>query len=587
MKSRVFHGIIKVMVAGVIFVPVSLMAQQGLSHVRVVRLSYVSGTVAIKRPASTEWAKAMVNTPLQEGFALSTSSNSFAEVEFENGSTARLGELSKIEFSQLAMDTEGNKLNRLTFEQGYATFHFIREHKDEYTVKAADAIITPGGKSEFRTDLEQNQLRVEVLSGSVDVKGPAESAQLGKGKVLHFDTQTAEAFNIQNGIEKDSWDKWTEARDQQTLLARNDSPVGLNRSLYGWSDLDAYGDWAFFPGYGNGWAPFEPAGWSPYSAGLWNWYPSFGWTWISGDPWGWVPYHYGLWNYDRSFGWFWMPNGFGDWSTALVSWYSGPGWIGWSPYGVNGQSCGNYNCVTAVPGGVLQNGQPINSQNVITVHAGQGTPINRPRIRPEASAMLSGIPLSQSAALPRGNMTQLSRAPQTAPGAAPNAFSSGAFRTRSMPAPRTVLMGNNPKSEAAILNNRPGFWARALGVESQPPLRVHLGPTMGGSAPRVYGSGLNRAELGGMRDSQVMNRSGMGASSRGYNRPAPVVLPHGNAGGFPRGASDGGMMRGGFDGAARSNGGGVYSGSSAAPAPMSTVSAPSSPRGGTVYRGHR
>ena len=58
-------------VVGILILPTILFAQQGLSHVRVVRLSYVSGTVGVKRPASTEWVKGQVNTPLQEGFELS------------------------------------------------------------------------------------------------------------------------------------------------------------------------------------------------------------------------------------------------------------------------------------------------------------------------------------------------------------------------------------------------------------------------------------------------------------------------------------------------------------------------------------
>ena len=59
---------------GILTLPtIFVRAQKGLSHVRVVRLSYVSGTVGVKRPASTEWAKAQVNTPIQEGFELSTS----------------------------------------------------------------------------------------------------------------------------------------------------------------------------------------------------------------------------------------------------------------------------------------------------------------------------------------------------------------------------------------------------------------------------------------------------------------------------------------------------------------------------------
>ena len=66
--------------------------------------------------------QSQVNTPIQEGFEVSTAANSYAEVEFENGSTARLGEFSKLSFDQLAMDEDGNKLNRLTFEHGYATF---------------------------------------------------------------------------------------------------------------------------------------------------------------------------------------------------------------------------------------------------------------------------------------------------------------------------------------------------------------------------------------------------------------------------------------------------------------------------------
>ena len=44
----------------------------------------------LKRPGSAEQEQAMVNTPIQEGFELSTSSGSYAEVEFENGSTARI-----------------------------------------------------------------------------------------------------------------------------------------------------------------------------------------------------------------------------------------------------------------------------------------------------------------------------------------------------------------------------------------------------------------------------------------------------------------------------------------------------------------
>ena len=41
-----------ILFAGLLFLPVSLMAEEGLSHVRVVRLSFLSGTVAVQRPGS-------------------------------------------------------------------------------------------------------------------------------------------------------------------------------------------------------------------------------------------------------------------------------------------------------------------------------------------------------------------------------------------------------------------------------------------------------------------------------------------------------------------------------------------------------
>lgn len=41
-----------------------------LSKVRVVRLSFAQGTVTVRRVGSTEWANALVNSPIQEGFSL-------------------------------------------------------------------------------------------------------------------------------------------------------------------------------------------------------------------------------------------------------------------------------------------------------------------------------------------------------------------------------------------------------------------------------------------------------------------------------------------------------------------------------------
>jgi len=546
-------------------VPSFLFAQQNLSHARVVRLSYVSGTVAVKRPGSSEWAKAMVNTPIQEGFGLETSTHSFAEVQFENGSTARLGELSQINFSQLAMDSAGNKLNRLSFQRGHATFHFTPEHSDVYTVSVASATLAPKGKTEFRTDFDQDRLKVEVFNGSLDVAGPSRSVKLGRNQVLEFAPQTTAALNIQHGIEKDSWDKWAEARDTQSQLALNDGAVGLNHTLYGWEDLDEYGDWAYIPGFGYGWSPYAAAGWTPYSMGLWSWYPSFGWTWTSGEPWGWLPYHCGLWNFDSNFGWFWMPGNLGTWSPALVSWWSGPGWIGWTPYGAVLPA--GYNGVVTVPGSTVQSGTPIGPGGVIRRPPSKGTPIARPSFQPSALAMLSGVPLPKGIPLPGDAvdppaeaLRQHSRAaPVTTAksGAQPISAGIAAARTsrgsilnsvqsRAAAAPPTVLMGGDAATERAVLHDHSSFWGRLLSADSARTLHARLGTTLGGHFP-VAGVGFHSPEalqaVHEFAGNPTVNESRESIFSRSSGG-APFVLPHGGASGLARGSEGGSMAEG-------------------------------------------
>ncbi len=587
MAFRRLRYITFVMVAGMFGLPAALATQQGLSHVRVVRLSYVQGTVAVKRPGATEWAKALVNTPIQEGFELSTSANSYAEVQFENGSTARLGELSKLEFSQLALAADGSKLNHLTLRDGYATFHFMPERGDDYSVNIAGTALAPRGKSEFRTDLEADHLRVEVFNGSVDVATATKSVRLGKDKILDVNVQTNEALNTHGGIEKDGWDKWVEARDAQSTLAYRDQAYGPKRPFYGWDDLDAYGEWGFFPGYGYGWSPYSALGWSPYSMGMWNWYPSFGWTWISGEPWGWVPFHYGSWAFDPSFGWFWMPGSLGMWSPAMVSWYQGPGWIGWAPAGVGAVSA--CNCMTAVPTGVIQNGGTIGRGDVIRVKPGEVKAVAAPSFLPSQSAMLSGTPLGPHPVMPviaaAGGQVATAgtvRTSMSGPNAGTAGAARGTFATRFQPrpAPATVLMGNSVAAERAAITNSRGFMGRAgrffSGSEAQP-LQIHRSgeTTLGGRTSvaemqRGSGAGTLPAGSGGGRG-QVSNRGMMSREgSRGAMRSGPVMLSHG--GGRPSGGSSGMSSHSGGGGFSGGGGGMRSSGGTSSTAGHATSS---------------
>ena len=464
-------------VVSLLYLPLASVAQQSVSHVRVVRLSYVSGTVAVKQPGAGDWTKALVNVPVQEGFQISTAADSFAEVEFENGSTARLGELSRLAFDQLALDAQGGKLNRMTFEKGYATFHFLPEKQDVYSVKVAGATLNPSGKSLFRTNVVKNQVRVEVFNGSVEVVGPSQTVRLGKDKHLDFDAgSTAMAFNVEQGITKDSWDKWSNDRDSQATMALNDQAVPVRGPLYGWSDLDTYGEWATVPGFGYGWMPFAPMGWSPFSMGMWNSYPGMGYTWISGEPWGWLPYHYGSWNLSSTFGWFWMPGNFNSWSPAMVSWYTGPGFVGWAPFGF--RSLGGLTPVTTVSGTAIRTGEIITPEGI-------------------GHARLDQATLTHQAPIERGSGAVVD--------VASFAASAGGARTL---APSSILMGGEGSKESALTGGR-----------SNRLVRVRLGTTLGGR----YAVGGTVGEFRGDGFKEMEKA----ARAQGNGQPQLSVLPHG------------------------------------------------------------
>jgi hypothetical protein len=506
-------------------------------------------------------------------------------VEFENGSTARLGELSKLLFDQLALDARGNKLNGMTFEQGYATFHFLPEHNpprsakqggivhfqptsgDVYRVKIADATVTPDGKCEFRTDLDQDLFRVEVFNGSVDVATPTLSSKVGQGKILEHKVGGTElAFNIQKGIVKDAWDQWTEARDNQVQLTEKDEAMHANGPRYGWSDLDTYGEWIALPSGMFGWSPYARAGWSPYTYGQWGWYPGLGWTWISGEPWGWLPYHCGLWDFDPTFGWYWMEPMFGCglWGPSLVNWYAGPGWIGWAPTGQPGRPGAGgpghplplprgrghpgprplpSRGLVTVPTSVVQNRQLITPQTVSQTPPTEGSLIVRPPFEP--------APLPTSAAsspAPGAGTTSKSNTTVATVPPAPISGPRPGFAGRHASAPPTILMGGDAAKEGALL-------ADHHFRSDREPLRAVEGATLGGRHPVSGSTGEFRGNAFSVGEEKggSMGKNGplFGPTvSRQGGGSGATIMAHGQGGG---GSSSGG---GGSSGGGRSGGGG-------------------------------
>jgi ferric-dicitrate binding protein FerR (iron transport regulator) len=216
------------------------------SHARVVSLSFVEGTVIARRPGSPKWARASLNMPIQQGVSLVTARHSLAEVQFENGSTVRLGELSRVDFVQMGSAPHSGYVNQLNLAVGFATINIIPKRHDEYVVTASGASLLPRGKTEFRADLSHGHLRVEVFNGRVQAADASQSEQLRKNQVLACDYRIPGAFQVTDTIQRDEWDKWVQTRDRQASLA---AYSGQGPGMYSWEDnLIPFGGMGLPPG---------------------------------------------------------------------------------------------------------------------------------------------------------------------------------------------------------------------------------------------------------------------------------------------------------------------------------------------------
>ena len=222
----------------------------GKSLARAVTTADVFGTITVKKPGTTYEEKLSLNTPVQEGFEISTRADSSATVEFENDSTAIVGARSRVCFHQLALDANGNRLTGITLEHGLATFHFLPQHHaaasdnaplvanaglsaapraDVYEVKFGDARATVAGKCRFRIDVKGGYVRVEVFKGELHFVTPVQSVALSTGTLLEHRLGSREtAFNLQKGIVKDPWDAWASAEEQK-ILSEPKRPSGRER----------------------------------------------------------------------------------------------------------------------------------------------------------------------------------------------------------------------------------------------------------------------------------------------------------------------------------------------------------------------
>jgi hypothetical protein len=288
------------------------------SQARIVRLSDVQGGVTIDKNKGLGFENAFLNLPITQGTILHTRSTGRAEIEFEDGSTLRLTPNTIVEFNSLGLSAEGKRLTTVNLGKGRAYVNWLGKSGDKFSLNFSQEKVELAQPAHIRVEASASAAEIANYKSVVEVAGPAGTVKVDKKKMVAFDVNDNDRSTVAKNIPADTYDDWDkQSVEYHSEYAKNNSnnvtPYG-----YGVSDLNYYGSYTSFPGYGNVWQPFfAGAGWNPYMDGAWSFYPGMGYMWASAYPWGWMPYRYGNWVYSSGLGWGWQPGGFDSWHGGL------------------------------------------------------------------------------------------------------------------------------------------------------------------------------------------------------------------------------------------------------------------------------
>jgi uncharacterized protein DUF6600/FecR-like protein len=325
-NRRVVMSLLLVLLAALVFAP----AARADSQARIVRLSLVDGPVQIDRGQGFE--KAIMNMPITQGMKLSTADDARAEVEFEDGTTLRLAPHTDVEFPALGLRSSGARFTTVLVNQGTAYFNVRHKRDDDFRVAFANREINADRNVHFRLDLAGDNPELAVFKGDLEFHSGQANVTVKKNETLTLDVSDAVRYDLAKNIAPLSFDEWDNDRINYASQYASGSYNTHSPYYYGVSDLNYYGSWYSYPGFGMFWRPFGVGyGWDPFYNGAWAWYPSFGYTWVSTYPWGWTPYRYGAWTFIPNFGWAWQPGAWNTWFTVPPVFNAPPSFHGPKP----------------------------------------------------------------------------------------------------------------------------------------------------------------------------------------------------------------------------------------------------------------
>jgi len=291
----------------VLFLTVSAFPVLADSHVRIVRLSMVEGSVKVDR-GTGQFEKAMINLPITQGMKLRTGYDGRAEIEFEDGSTVRIAPDSAVQFPELSLRDSGTKVSTVEVSKGTAYAESIGKD-DQLTLQFGHETVVLTRGAHVRVGVDKSGAELADFKGDLQIEDSSETIDLKKNQTANFDFSN-DSYKLAKKVQQEPEDDWDKEQDQYRQQYAAKSHDSYSPYAYGTTDLAYYGNFFNAPGYGMLWQPyFAGAGWDPFMDGAWSYYPGFGFGWVSAYPWGWTPYHYGTWVFLPGYGWAWQPGG--------------------------------------------------------------------------------------------------------------------------------------------------------------------------------------------------------------------------------------------------------------------------------------
>jgi hypothetical protein len=181
------------------------------SHARIVRISYAEGTVQLNGQNVTP------NMPVTEGNGLTTGADSYAEVEFEDGSTLRLAPNTNITVAQLARLSTGEALTMLALDDGEIEVTVSPAAAGQFAMDVRNKNIRIAKAGRFRllsTNADPLELAVWAGEATVHDRESGQEVAVKNEETFTLAADDPRQYDLEKGIEADGLDEFSQLRDQ-------------------------------------------------------------------------------------------------------------------------------------------------------------------------------------------------------------------------------------------------------------------------------------------------------------------------------------------------------------------------------------